>query len=967
MSSQLQAGKLIKLRGRDWIVLPSDNPDLLRVKPLGGSEEEVTGIYLPFALSSEQPEDASFAPPTEDDLGNITTARALYDAARLAFRNGAGPFRALAKLSFRPRAYQMVPLIMALRQESTRLLIADDVGVGKTVEALLIVREKLERGEIRRFAVLCPPHLCEQWCAEIESKLDINAVIIRSSTQAQLDRQIHGDTSVYQYYPFQVISIDYIKSDVRRNVFIKECPELLIVDEAHTCTRPAGASRTQQQRYDLIRHIADKKYQQLLLLTATPHSGKPEEFQALLGLLNTDFEALQLDKIDQTERKALARHFIQRKRADVEKWMEEDTPFPERDAAEQPYELSPGYTAFFDDMLDFAREMVVSDNNQDGIRRAHHWTALNLLRGVMSSPRAGVTMLQRRHDKVSDTLSEEAASPGDDLFNLTHGDMGDENDTMPLQVMKQTHWSDKQRRQLKELETRLAEQASFEKDGKLAMTARIVEEWLIERINPVIFCHYIETANYVGEMLKPRLTKKYKNLDLAIITSDLPDELRKERIQKMSTAPHRVLVATDCLSEGINLQESFTGVIHYDLHWNPNRLEQREGRVDRFGQSAPLVKTRLLFGKNNPVEGTILDVLFSKVKEIKKQTGCSVSFPDDSMSIIDTITQSVLLSPHRRNRYMNLQQAELPFEEMDDTDGMETRLTRRIEEATTDLTRRLEEAAGREKVSRAIFAQNAIKAQSIETDLKQMDEAIGDPTAVKDFVVSTLRDILGFHIREDGKGYRIDTTYLDPALRESLPAGNPVKVSFLSPTPEGYYYLGRNHAFVEQLCHLIMAHSLDSRNGEKKAARAAVIRTDQVSIKTTLCLFRCRNVIKQRKNNHQIVAEEMILWGWCGTPQQKEYLNHHEAKELLNQARATSNMSSQACAAFLNNELKLLEAMNEEQDKLAEAQAQNLVAAHERFSALQGDARYQVVYPVLPMDLLGLYILLPDGNREDLS
>src|SRR5207247_11183530 len=102
-------------------------------------------------------------PPTPGDLGDVSAARLLYGSARLAFHNGAGPFRALAKLSFRPRAYQIVPLIMALRQDVVRLLIADDVGVGKTIEALLIVRELLERRKIKRFAVVCLQPLCEQW------------------------------------------------------------------------------------------------------------------------------------------------------------------------------------------------------------------------------------------------------------------------------------------------------------------------------------------------------------------------------------------------------------------------------------------------------------------------------------------------------------------------------------------------------------------------------------------------------------------------------------------------------------------------------------------------------------------------------------------------------------------------------------------------------------------------------------
>lgn len=243
MTNLHQPGRLVSLRGRDWIVLPSDDPDLLVVKPLGGSEDEIAGIYLPLGIPSDVPMEATFKPPEAADLGDIRTARLLYDSARLAFRNGAGPFRALAKLSFRPRSYQMVPLIMALRQDQVRLLIADDVGVGKTVEALLIVRELLERRKIKRFAVVCPPHLCDQWQAEIQAKLDIDAVIIRSNTQARLDRQIQGDTSVYEHYPYQIISVDFIKGETRRNVFISQCPELVIVDETHTCARPAGAAR----------------------------------------------------------------------------------------------------------------------------------------------------------------------------------------------------------------------------------------------------------------------------------------------------------------------------------------------------------------------------------------------------------------------------------------------------------------------------------------------------------------------------------------------------------------------------------------------------------------------------------------------------------------------------------------------------------------------------------------------------
>ena len=957
MTTGLQPGKLVSLRGRDWIVLPSADPDVLVVKPLGGAEDETTGIYLPLAIESDILTDAAFAHPTKEDLGDISTARLLYDSARLAFRNGAGPFRSLAKLSFRPRSYQMVPLIMALRQEGVRLLIADDVGVGKTVEALLIVKELLERRKIERFAVVCLPHLCEQWQAEIQNKLDLEAVIIRSNTQARLDRQIQGDTSVYEYYPYQVISVDFIKSDVRRDVFIEQCPELVIVDEAHTCARPTGASLSQHQRYHLVNRITQKPGQQIILLTATPHSGKPEEFRSLLGLIKPGFADLDIPNSSQSQRRTLARFFVQRKRGDVEKWMGENTPFPQRDPIEWAYELSKGYEAYFEQILDFARKLVSAKTAQTTVLRAHYWTALGLLRGIMSSPAAGIEMLNTRMTGLTKAFQDDVVETVEELENPVHDtEFGFETDNAPTQVVEKAEWTDYQRQQLRNFAEQLAQLANPKDDQKLASAEIILEDWLSDGFNPVVFCRYIATAKYVGEKLTPLLKTKYPKLNLQVITSELPDELRKQRIEEMGKSPLRILVATDCLSEGINLQEQFTAVLHYDLPWNPNRLEQREGRVDRFGQLATKVKACLLYGSDNPIDGIVLDVLLRKVREIKRATGINVPFPEDSQSIIDTITQALLLNPDRRisKKKQDQQLTIFDFADFDEA-----------ARAKANITRKIDEAAEREKASRSIFAQHAIKAQEIETDLRQVDEAIGDPKDVEGFVVMTLNNLFGVQVNKDSKGYQVVMGNMPFQLRELLPAGDRVAISFESPTPTGYYYLGRNNRFVEQLCQLVMANTL--ARSDKRAARAAVIRTDQVELKTTLLLFRCRNVIEQQKGRNQVVAEEMILWGWRGTPQQREYLDHDQAKQILIEARAISDLSVQARAGFLENELKLLETLKVEFDAVAEQQSKNLVEAHERFSALMDGKRFQVAYPVLPMDLMGIYVLLPDGGRRQAS
>lgn len=957
MKAQLQPGKLVTLRGREWVVLPSDDPQVLVVKPLGGSDDEATGIYLPLEIGHDKAADARFEPPTPEDLGDFSTARVLYDSARLAFRNGAGPFRSLAKLSFRPRSYQIVPLIMALRQQSMRLLIADDVGVGKTVEALLIVKEMLERRKIKRFAVVCLPHLCEQWQAEIRSKIDLEAVIIRSNTQARLDRQIQGDTSVYEYYPFQVISIDYIKSQTRRDVFISQCPELVIVDEAHTCTKPAGASASQQQRYHLLNQIAAKEGQQLILLTATPHSGKPEEFQSLLGLLKPEFETIDVPESNQQQRKELARYFVQRKRADVEKWMGEETPFPKRDSVEWPYKLTPEYSRYFDRVIELARQLVVPDPKTGAARKVQYWTALGLLRGVMSSPAMGITMLNTRLTGLAEAVGEDAASAAKPELELEENPVGDtefghEGDSAPTQVVEHADWSETQRKKLRQLAKDLEGLIGPKLDHKLASAELIIEDWLSQGLNPVVFCRFIPTANYLGEQLTPLLKKKYPKLAIETITSELPDDVRKQRIAEMAGDRPRVLIATDCLSEGINLQELFTAVLHYDLPWNPNRLEQREGRVDRFGQLAPEVKTCLLYGEDNQIDAIVLDVLLRKVREIKKATGINVPFPEDSQGIIDTIAQALLLNPDRKISVRgDTRQKTIEFGDLDEA-----------AKAKANVSRKLDEAAEREKASRSIFAQNAIKANEIEEDLRQVDEAIGDPGAVETFTITTLQNLLGVQvIPKAAHCYNLVAANIPAQLRELLPVKDVVPVSFLSPTPLGYHYLGRNNPFIEQLCQLVMANTIN--RVDKHAARAAVIRTNQVETKTTLLLFRCRNVIENARENHQIVAEEMILWGWRGTPANKQYLLHDEAKKLLAEARATSDMSPQARSSFLESELELLADLRTEFDAVAEQQSKRLVESHERFSSLMDGKRFQVVYPVLPMDLMGIYILLPEGTR----
>src|SRR5262252_9290376 len=256
-------GSLVKARGREWVVLPESAEDLLVLRPLGGTEDEVTGIYLPL----EPVEPATFALPDPSQPGDYRSCRLLRDALRLGFRSSAGPFRSFARIAVEPRPYQLVPLLVALKLDPVRLLIADDVGIGKTVEAGVIARELLDRGEIRRMAVLCPPHLAEQWQRELAEKFHIEAELVLSSTIQRLERDLPRGVSVFERNRFTVVSTDFIKTARYAEDFVLKCPEFVIVDEAHGCTLAGGVGRGRQQRFDLLRKVAADKSRHLLLVT----------------------------------------------------------------------------------------------------------------------------------------------------------------------------------------------------------------------------------------------------------------------------------------------------------------------------------------------------------------------------------------------------------------------------------------------------------------------------------------------------------------------------------------------------------------------------------------------------------------------------------------------------------------------------------------------------------------------------
>jgi len=389
-------GTLIHARGREWIVLPESTEELIMARPLGGHDEEITGI-LPVI---EAVQSASFPLPGRNDIGDFASGRLLRDAARISTRAAAGPFRSFARIAAEPRPYQLVPLMMALRLDPVRLLIADDVGIGKTIESALIARELLDRGEIHRLAVLCPPHLAEQWQRELVEKFHIEAELVLSSTIQRLERDlIRRSDSIFDLHPFTIVSTEFIKSTRHAEDFLRKCPEFVIVDEAHGCTLAGGPGRGRQQRFELIKRVAADPKRHLVLVTATPHSGNEQAFRSLLGLLDNSFADLPLDVAREERdpvRRRLARHLVQRRRADIRHYLQTDTAFPTRLDKEVTYTFSKEYRTLFDDIIRFLRGFVADTAGGERRRRVRYWSALALLRCVSSSPAAAVATLRNR-------------------------------------------------------------------------------------------------------------------------------------------------------------------------------------------------------------------------------------------------------------------------------------------------------------------------------------------------------------------------------------------------------------------------------------------------------------------------------------------------------------------------------------------------------------------------------------------
>jgi superfamily II DNA or RNA helicase len=875
-------------------------------------------------------------------LGDFVSCRLLRDAVRFGFRSSAGPFRSFGRLAVQPRPYQLVPLLMALKLDPIRLLIADDVGIGKTIEACLIAREMMDRGEITRMCVLCPPHLAEQWQKELASKFNIAVELVLSSTARRLEKNLRSDQSIFDVHPFVVVSMDFIKADRRRHDFLRTCPDFIIVDEAHTCASSAEGRGAAHQRHELLAKLAEKPERHLVLVTATPHSGNEGAFRSLLTLLMPDFKNLPDDLSGPDKaihRRRLAAHLVQRRRADLRHFLQRDTPFPERLDTEAHYELSPAYKALFEKVLDYARETVTDGSVGALHQRVRWWSALSLLRAMASSPAAAAATLTERSnvlEAVDTTAADEIGRKS--VLDATE-DLGGEASDVAPGADPENEGDNPVRRRLLAF-AREAKKLCGDEDYKLTKLLPRLQSLLNEGFKPIIFCRFIQTAEYIAAQLRDRL----KKVEVTCITSQLAPEERAARIETLdgNDAVSRILVCTDCLSEGINLQEKFDAVVHYDLSWNPTRHEQRDGRVDRFGQTNAKKQVRILtyYGTDNQIDGIVLDVLLRKHQTIRNALGVSVPMPVDSEQVVKAVFEGLLL----RGQAVTGSSTLLPgFEEY-------------FRPQKQQLHEQWQMVADREKRSRTMFAQEAIKFDEVGAELAAAEQAIGSPAEISNFFRSTLT--LSGAVVNDEAILKTDLAGLKPAVREALGGATRLEVAFEPVAAKHVTLLHRTHPLVEGLATYVLNSALDPLLGGL-ARRAGVIRSKAVTTRTVLVLLRLRFhiVTTTREGERHLLAEDALLTAFTGDSAAPQWLPEGNAEKLI-AVKPDASVPPDIAIHQLVSVTDHLPGMISELDGFARARGQQLLEAHRRVrSAAGAKGSYRIDHS--PPDMLGIYIFLP--------
>lgn len=524
--------------------------------------------------------------------------------------------------AIQPEDYQMLPLWQAMRMPRVSLLLADDVGLGKTIEAGLILSELVRRRRARRVLILCPASLRQQWIDELSSKFCLEFDLVDRARTHELRRRFGMDANPWRSMSRIVTSYDYLKQpDVLQSFRAASRSEdqsrlpwdLLIVDEAHNLApAPIGTESAVAQ---LLKQIAPN-FEHRLFLTATPHNGHTSSFTGLLEALDPvrfsrKWEPLtkaEKDRIDQVLVRRLKRDVNDRDRAAGR------TPrFGERELTELPLRFGRGETALMQAFAEFrtrVRKLVASKSKSE--ERAGVFAVEILGKRLLSCP---TTFADSWHRYLEGAEGDDSAS-AEEVEAAERSSAEELTDDREAE-RRRTHavatvgaWlrplidSERLREPMAAIGGALddlglaAEGFSIEsarpvEDARFAELTRRIDELLRDgdgwRPNErlVVFTEYKTTLDHLEARLREHYAGGSDDGVIRVLFGGLHPKDRADVTDAFNDPrdPVRILLATDTASEGLNLQETARYLLHYDVPWNPSRLEQRNGRLDRHGQA----------------------------------------------------------------------------------------------------------------------------------------------------------------------------------------------------------------------------------------------------------------------------------------------------------------------------------------------------------------------------------------------
>jgi superfamily II DNA or RNA helicase len=630
-----EEGQLVYVRDRNWIVkgilasaLPVDvmsgayaPQHLLHLVSVedDGLGEEIAVIWE-IEAATRVLESANLPKPVPGRFDDPARLKTFLDAVRWGAVTSAdsqalqAPFRSGITIE----DYQLDPVVRALNMARVNLLIADDVGLGKTIEAGLVAQEMILRHRARSIMVLCPPALCLKWQAEMQEKFGLEFRIIDAAAVRALRRERGANANVFGHFPRLIVSFDWLKMErpmrllrdflpADRNTYPRKI-DLLIVDEVHQCA-PAGNGKyaTDSMRTDLLRFIGPHA-EHRLFLSATPHNGYESSFSALLELLDPQRFARGV-KPDPT---ALREAVVRRMKSEIRELgpKPDGTPrFPKRSIEKID-------VAYPEDERQVHRDLAAYTalrRKQSGAQRnemAADLVTLLLKKRLFSSPAAFATTI----DAHIATLAE-AGQGGDEedlresyeqvYFDYENDDDFEEASLDALRRAAQAgeNATPEQRALLQNMQ-KWAHKSKDRADEKArALIDQIKQwcrptpnEWTDERV--IIFTEYRDTQIWLQKLLDAEgLGGERLRLLYGGMNPDEREHIKAAFQHDPSRNKIRILLATDTASEGIDLQSHCYRMIHVEIPFNPNRLEQRNGRIDRHGQPNPEVYIYHFVGK----------------------------------------------------------------------------------------------------------------------------------------------------------------------------------------------------------------------------------------------------------------------------------------------------------------------------------------------------------------------------------